>query len=110
MHLDGALAYGAKRRGFTLTVGNVGVTPQPGLFAAMDVVVVYEDAGMPADAPTAERPHVAMLAHSVGALDSAAVRSAAKRYGYLYVTEDDLPNPWDSLSRYAESLADLMDE
>jgi hypothetical protein len=104
----GALSYGAKRRGFGLTVGNVGVAPEAGVFASMDVVVVYENGGMPTEAATANRDHVAMLAHSVAALDPASVRAAAARYGYLYVTEDVMPNPWDTLSRYAEALAELL--
>ncbi len=38
------------------------------------------------------------------AFDPASVKPAAKSVHYGYLTNDDLPNPWDTLSSYFDAL------
>lgn len=107
----GQLAASAHRYGFTPLLANPGTRPAERLFDAVDAVVVYEDAGMPASdlALPSTAARRGMLAHGVASLDVAALRDAAGRYAYLYVTDDGMPNPWDSLSSHAQAMADLLD-
>ena len=49
----------------------------------------------------------AIIPHSVRSLDPGFVSAALAHVGWIYVTDDVLPNPWDSLPSY---FGQLMDE
>ena len=55
----------------------------------------------------AKYPTIELRHHSVrGAdMDATFVRSARQYVGYIYLQNDNLPNPWDSLPGY---FADLL--
>ena len=37
------------------------------------------------------------------------MREARKYVGYIYLQNDDLPNPWDSLPSYFDDLLDALE-
>jgi hypothetical protein len=76
-------------------------------------MLIYESAGLPS-AATMGGWHSKYAASNFGvipyaaAIDPAFVRNARQFVGYVYVQNDNLPNPWDSLpSNFADLLAAL---
>jgi hypothetical protein len=98
-----------------ITVGNPGTSVPIGLLTTMDRVVVYESEGLPdsaalASATTeASREKYAILPYHVPTLDTGFVTSAAAKARCIYITDDDVPNPWDTLPDYFGALLDALD-
>ena len=98
-----------KSNGMTLTVGNPGTDTGSAYINALDVTFIYESAGLPSTTMlTNWRSRYPMKA--VGVIPYAAnfdltwVQQARSAVGYIYVTNDDLPNPWDTLPSYFSNL------
>ncbi len=97
-----------------LVIGNPGVATIESYMEANDVTCVFETdgpTGFPAWTPpvwTANYPasKFYVLPYNANATDMAkfVARAAANRAGWIYVTDDTLPNPWDTLPSYFESL------
>ena len=49
--------------------------------------------------------HFGIIPYAVGALDPGYVASVTPIIRWVYLTDDDLPNPWDTLPSY---FADLL--
>jgi hypothetical protein len=103
----------AKAQGLTFTVGNPGTDTGPSFIGAVDVGLIYESFGLPGSSRMAgwhsgfAKSNFGIIPYGA-ALDHAYVKAAKAMVGYIYVTNDDLPNPWDSLPSYfADLLADL---
>jgi hypothetical protein len=45
------------------------------------------------------------IPHSVSSYNSQWVDRAEDVVGYVYVTNDKMPNPWDTLTKYSRQLA-----
>jgi len=98
-----------------LVVLNPGVTPDQGYADLADVVVTFEgDSAAYAAAPappawTASYPasRFGQLVYASAAADLNGVlsRAAARHASRLYVTDDVLDNPWDTLASYYEQEA-----
>jgi len=77
---------------------------------AADVLAVFEDDGVnyPGYAPSSwnfsyDRSHFANLIYNVSTaavMQSDVALAAARNAGYVYVTDDNLPNPYDTLPSY----------
>jgi len=103
----------AKAQGLSFTVGNPGTDTGPSFVGAVDVGLIYESFGLPASSRMAgwhsgfPKSNFGIIPYGA-ALDHAYVKAAKAMVGYIYVTNDDLPNPWDSLPSYfADLLGDL---
>lgn len=103
----------SKAQGLSFTVGNPGTDTGPSYIGAVDVGLIYESFGLPATSrltgwhSSFPRSNFGIIPYGA-ALDHAYVKAAKAMVGYIYVTSDDLPNPWDSLPSYfADLLADL---
>jgi hypothetical protein len=97
----------ARSLGLTLTVGNPG-TDVPNVFlGALDVMLSYESAGTPTLASleryAAHRQQFGIIPYAAS-FDATYVKAATKSVRYVYITNDDLPNPWDTLPSYFDSL------
>ncbi|MFO0617478.1 MAG: spherulation-specific family 4 protein [Polyangiaceae bacterium] len=98
-----------------ITVGNPGTSVAVGLLTTMDRVVVYENPGLPDPASLTEatanasRDKFAILPFNVPTLDASFVASAADKARCIYITDDDVPNPWDTLPDYFDNLLGLLD-
>jgi hypothetical protein len=103
------LATYAKSNGMTLTVGNPGTDTSSAYINAMDVTFIYESAGLPSTnmltgwRSSYARSRAGVIPYAAN-LDLAWVQQARAAVGYIYVTNDDLPNPWDTLPSYFSSL------
>jgi len=103
----------AKSKGLSFTVGNPGTDTAESYVGALDTMLIYESAGLPS-AATMGGWHSKYAASNFGvipyaaAIDPAFVRSARQYVGYVYVQNDTLPNPWDSVpGNFADLLAAL---
>jgi len=99
----------AKSNGMNLTVGNPGTDTGSAYINALDVTFIYESAGLPSTTMLANwRSSYALT--RVGVIPYAAnfdltwLQQARSAVGYIYVTNDDLPNPWDTLPSYFSNL------
>ena len=76
----------------------------------MDTILVYESSGIPS-LPTWYASYApsnfGVIPYNVPTLDMTAtnfIASARQTIGYIYLTNDDLPNPWDTLPSYFSTL------
>jgi hypothetical protein len=104
----GAIAVHARTASFAMLVANPGTTPLDAYAALFDVSLVYESDGTPTraslDAFAPTRTHCGIIPYAVAALDPAYVASIRPDVAWIYLTDDDLPNPWDTLPSYFDGL------
>jgi hypothetical protein len=109
-----AVADAVADAGLSLTLGNPGTTVPEALLGIFDTVFVYEGVGLPdPDALGVEghdRSEFAVIPHAVATLDPEFVAAALERVGFVYVTDDVLPNPWDTLPTYFDELVAALAE
>ena len=104
----------AKSRGYTFTVGNPGADTISSYVGTVDNIVIYENAGAPSLSYLKGwhlnyvKKNFSMLPYKVGTLDKTYVTSSSAYVGYMFITIDDLPNPWDSLPSYYSTLASTI--
>lgn len=98
-----------KSLGMQLTVGNPGTDTSASYISAVDVTFIYESAGLPSTPLLSDwqsqypRQSVGIIPYA-SPLDLAWVSRARAAVGYIYVTDDDLPNPWDTLPAFFDEL------
>ncbi len=105
----------AKSKGFTFTVGNPGANSLPSYLGTVDVVLIYESPGLPylsnyQSWSSADNNKLGMIPFGVGSMPQQWVEDASELVGWIYVTNDVLPNPWDSLPPYFDELASQLDD
>ncbi|HEV8320606.1 MAG TPA: spherulation-specific family 4 protein [Myxococcota bacterium] len=111
----GALSAYADGAGLGFTVGNPGTDTDPAYVGTVDVLLIYESAGLPAVAALGgwhtgyDRANFGIIPYAVPALDGAFVAAASPYVGWVYLTDDDLPNPWDSVSSYFAALVAALE-
>ena len=99
----------AKARGLTYTVGNPGADTAEAFVGALDTMLIYESKGLPALSKLAGW-HTKYAVTNFGVIpygtpfDAAFVQQARQYVGYIYLQNDDLPNPWDTLPPYFDDL------
>lgn len=105
----------AKQQGFTFTVGNPGTNTLPQYFDTVDTIVIYENVGVPNKNPICSQNRnnngiesVCVLAYNVPSLNATAVRNLKTCAGFIYVTNDNGTNPWDTLPDYLIQLFQLL--
>ena len=99
----------AKGKGLQFTVGNPGANSIPSYLDTADVVLIYESPGLPSLASYEnwdqyDNAKLGMIPFGVWSLPQEWVADSAETIGWIYVTNDVLPNPWDSLPQYLEDL------
>ena len=103
----------AKAQGLSFTVGNPGTDTAQEYVGALDMMLIYENAGLPtvsqlggwhanyAPSNFGVIPHTAQM-------DAAFVHQARRYVQYIYVQNDTLPNPWDTVpATFGDLLAAL---
>jgi hypothetical protein len=102
--------------GLNPTVGNPGGDEQSAWFSTYtaDVIVVHENSSWPSEASmegnfagghafySPERRGA--LVYKQPTLDTGLLDTLRKNVRWVYVTQDDLPNPWDTLPTYLDQL------
>ncbi|MDD2829698.1 MAG: spherulation-specific family 4 protein [Sulfuricurvum sp.] len=97
-------------------VVNPGVYPDESIIRASDTTVIYEDSGMNYDtlSPPSYTLHYgagrfALLAYNAPLTSAKISKLSTYQLGYIYLTNDTIPNPWDTLTTYFESLIAYID-
>jgi hypothetical protein len=100
----------AKGKGLATTVGNPGTDTLASFVGTVDTILVYESEGLPqvgslgVFAGQFDRGNFGVIPYGVPAVDAAFVAGARAKVGFIYLTDDNLPNPWDTLPAYFPSL------
>src|SRR5438093_798989 len=104
----------AKSQGLTFTVGNPGTDILPSYIGTVDNIVIYENVGLPSISSLGgwytnyDKSNFSTLSYGVGTISQSFLTSESSYVGYTYITNDNLPNPWDSVPPYFATLvADL---
>ncbi|HJW19489.1 MAG TPA: fibronectin type III domain-containing protein, partial [Candidatus Nitrosotalea sp.] len=104
----------AKSLGYTMTVGNPGTDTLSSYIGTVDNLMIYENPGLPALSAlegwhtSYDKSNFSMIAFGVSSISTSFLASASNYVGYIYLTNDNLPNPYDSIPSYFGSLvADL---
>jgi hypothetical protein len=105
----------AESKGLDFTVGNPGANSRTSYLSTVDVVLIYESPGLPnlsnyASWESADNNKLGMIPFSVSSLPTSWLEDATAFIGWVYVTNDSLPNPWDSLPAYFDDMAALLDD
>ena len=105
-----SLSQYAKGQGLTYTVGNPGTDTSESYVGVLDTMLIYESKGLPSMSALsgwhAKYPAANFGVIPYGAnMDATFVHNARTYVGYVYINNDVLPNPWDSLPPY---FADLL--
>jgi len=104
------LSQHAKAQGLSFTVGNPGMDTAEGYVGALDMMLIYENAGLPTVSQLGgwhanyAPSNFGVIPHSAQ-MDPAFVHAARQYVQYIYVQNDTLPNPWDSVPA---SFGDLL--
>ncbi len=113
-YYSGLTSY-AKGRGLGFTIGNPGADSSPSYVGTEDVILIYENSGLPSAASLGgwhagyNRNNFGVIPYAVGSLDTSFVQSAKQYVGYIYLQSDNLPNPWDSVPPYLSDLVGSLD-
>src|SRR2546422_6082825 len=97
-----------KSLGMTYTMGNPGTTTLKSYVGTLDSIIIHEDAGTPSLSylasatfyPSYGNSNFGFLAYSVPSLDTSFETSASTYVQWMYITNDGLSNPWDTLPSY----------
>jgi hypothetical protein len=109
-----ALSSFAKSVGFTYTVGNPGADTIPSYIGTMDTIVIYENQGLPVTSTIGgwhtsyAKSNFAMMAYGVPAVDPAYPTTTSQYVGYIYITDEGLPNPYNGLPGYLSAVASQL--
>jgi len=104
----------AKSTGVDFSVGNPGTDSSPSYVGTVDVILIYESGGLPGLASLAgwhtsfDKQNFGIIPYDVSAIDDTFIQTARQEVGYIYVQNDKLPNPWDSVPSYFGSLLDAL--
>lgn len=104
----------ARSKGLPFTVGNPGTDTSEAFIGVFDAMLIYESGGLPSltalggwhtKYPTA---NFGIIPYATG-LDTAFVQKARAYVRYIYLNNDQLPNPWDSLPPYFGDLLGALE-
>src|SRR5438552_8602141 len=98
----------AKSLGMTYTMGDPGTTTLKSYIGTLDSIIIYESAGTPSLSylasatfyPSYSKSNFGFLAYSVPSLDTSFETSTSTYVQWMYITNDGLSNPWDTLPPY----------
>ena len=103
------LSQHAKAQGLSFTVGNPGTDSAPEYIGALDTMLIYESSGLPSVSQlggwhASHAPSNFGVIPHAASFDAAFVRNARQYVQYIYLQNDTLPNPWDSVPAYFGDL------
>ena len=104
----------ANAKGASITMGNPGTDIPPSYIGIMDNYVIYENKGLPDLNSIEERyseldkQHFSLTSYGVMDFNSNYITALSEFVQYMYITNDDMPNPYDTLSIHLERLGQLQ--
>jgi hypothetical protein len=99
----------AKSLGLSFTVGNPGADIAPSYVGTVDMMLIYENGGPPSVGVLGgwhtnhARENFGVIAYGTP-LDLEYVKTAKNYVGYIFLQNDTLPNPWDTVPSYFSDL------
>ena len=104
----------AKSKGLSYTVGNPGTDVPAAYIGALDTMLIYESDGLPSVSSLSQWSSYApgnfgIIPYNVSAMSSTFVKQARQYVGYVYLQNDNVPNPWDSLPSYFSDLLTALE-
>jgi hypothetical protein len=104
----------AKSQGLSHTVGNPGTGVPAAYVGAIDTMLIYESNGLPSVSSLSQWAGYApsnfgVIPYAVSSMNATFVQQARQYVEYSYLTNDDLPNPWDSLTSYFSDLLTALE-
>lgn len=104
----GSLTAYMKYTGAKIVVGNPGTYLDPSYSNDVDIVNIYEDSSVPTLSNYAAwsglNAKMSFLVYDINSLNATFVQNAAAQFNWMYITNDNLPNPWDTLPPYFNTL------
>ncbi|HVV48592.1 MAG TPA: spherulation-specific family 4 protein, partial [Polyangia bacterium] len=104
----------AKSVGLSYTVGNPGTDVPAAYVGVIDTMLIYESDGVPSISSLSRWSSYApsnfgVIPYDVSAMNTSFVQQARQYVEYIYLTNDNLPNPWDSLTSYFAQLLTALE-
>jgi hypothetical protein len=105
----------AKTLGFTYTVGNPGADVPSTYVGTVNTILIYESQGLPTLSyldgwhSYYSRNNWGVTSYGDPSLNLSWITGAKNYVGYIYITNDVLPNPYDSLPWYFSTLISYLD-
>jgi hypothetical protein len=105
----------AKSLGFDFTMGNPGADSVPSYIGTVDVIFIYETDGLPSSSRLGgwhanyDKKNFGILPYAVS-MSRTFVTSARQHVCYIYMQDDTLPNPWDTLPSYFNDLLAALEQ
>lgn len=96
----------AKSIGYSVTVGNPGTATLPSYIGTVNTLVVYEDQGLPQISALGSwqakygNSNFSMIAFGINDINDSFISNVSGHFGYIYITNGTLPNPYDSVPSY----------
>ena len=103
-----------KSIGLNLTVGNPGSSIPASYLGTLDVIVTYENQGVPDSSSLASitngmpKNDFAVIAYGADQFNASAVSNIFNYASYVYVTNNTLPNPYGALTGDFSKLVSLL--
>jgi len=100
----------AKSQGESYIVGNPGTNIPVSYIGIMDTYVIYENRGLPSLTylaniyPDYDKRNFAITSYGIFNLPASDISSISNYVGYLSITDDDLPNPYNTYPSYLELI------
>jgi Spherulation-specific family 4 len=104
----------SKSLGLNFTVGNPGTDVSPTYVGTVDYMKIYEGPGAPALSKLQgwhlkyDKKNFITIAYNVSHVNYTYLAEATKYVGFLYVTDDFLPNPYNTLPNYLFNIARFL--
>lgn len=106
----------AKSLGMKFTKGNPGTNVPSSYTDVVDNFVMYENSGYPDLSKLKtlhtdyDKKNLSFVSYGVAGLDAQYVIHATHCVGLMYITDNVLPNPYDSIPSYFENLVSILDK
>ena len=104
----------SKSLGFDFTIGNPGTSVSPSYIGTVDYLKIYESPGTPELSKIKDwydkhgRANFITISYGVPSLNNTFLREAQQYINFLYITDDKLPNPYNTLPSYIVDLAKYL--
>ena len=107
----------AKYEGLNFTLGNPGTETLESYIGTVDNIIIHENRSLPSIQyldgswySKYDKRNFSILSTGINELNTTYVGAATNYVGYMYITNDEVPNPWDSLTPYFNELVASVDE
>ncbi|CUR52274.1 Spherulin-4-like protein [Nitrosotalea devaniterrae] len=105
----------SKSVGLNFTVGNPGIDTLPSYIGTVNNLVIYDNPNLPTVSSfegwhkNFTKSNFSFIAYNVNATNKTYVENMSRLVQYMFVSNSTLPNPFNSLPGYLDTLMSLLD-